>query len=60
VKEEVLKPDHRSIAHTLNNLVLVLDAQGKSEEAAKYRRREAALKSEHAEPLKPPRKSKPN
>jgi Tfp pilus assembly protein PilF len=44
VKEQVLKPDHRSIAHTLNNLVIALEAQGKNDEAAKYRRRSDTFK----------------
>jgi len=36
----------RSVAHTLNNLALVLEARGRNEEAAKYRRRIEASKNQ--------------
>ena len=61
MKEQVLKPGHRSIAHTLNNLVIALDAQNKNAEAEKYRARAAELERQGAEPPKPPRPPrKPN
>jgi hypothetical protein len=38
VKEQVLKPGHRSISHTLNNLVIALEAQNKNAERKSTRR----------------------
>jgi len=38
-KEKSLKPGHLSLAHTLDNLSTALDAQGRQDEAEKYKRR---------------------
>jgi Tfp pilus assembly protein PilF len=43
-KDKTLTPGHLSIAHTLDNLAVALESQGKHAEAQKYKRRADAMR----------------
>ena len=45
VKRQVHKPDHPSIAHTPNTLILVVEARGSKAAAEKYRQEARAFTS---------------
>ena len=51
-KEKSLKPGHLSIAHTLDNLALALDGQGRQIEAERLRKRAEGIRQRAQAPAK--------